>query len=146
MTRMSLPALVLLLLVAPPAAAQSNKGGLNGTVFDETGAVVAGATVVITNIGTSQAQEVKTSAAGTFSAPLLDPVEYRVTADHPGFRTTTVASVKVDTATTATLKMTLKLATVASEVSVSAEAPQIDRASGTAGQTITERQIVEMPL
>ena len=115
-------------------------------MLDETGAVVAGATVIITNIGTAQVQELKTSPSGTFSAPLLEPVEYRVTADHPGFRTTTVRSVKVDTATTATLKMTLKIGDVASEVSVTAEAALVDRGSGTAGQTITERQIVEMPL
>ena len=139
-------AFLLFLTAATVAAAQSNKGGINGTVFDESGAVVAGATVVITNIGTAESQEVKTTQSGTFSAPLLDPVEYRVTATHPGFRLTTLARVKVDTATTATLKITLKLAGVASEVSVTADAPLLNRASGTAGQTITERQIVEMPL
>ena len=69
------------------AAAQSNQGAINGTVFDQTGSVVAGATVTITNIGTNKAIELKTSDSGTFSAPLLDPVEYRVTAAFPGFKT-----------------------------------------------------------
>jgi carboxypeptidase family protein len=146
MLRVCLIAPVLVLCSVIPCTAQSNKGGLNGTVLDETGAVIPGATVTITNIGTTQSQQLTTSAAGTFSAPLLDPVEYRVTVALGGFQTTTLPAVKVDTATTTTLKITLKLATMTSEVSVTAEAPLISRGSGTAGQTITERQIVEMPL
>ena len=145
MKRIAIPALIVLLLPVP-AAAQSNKGGINGTVFDETGAVVAGATVVITNLGTAESQELRTTSSGSFSAPLLDPVEYVVVATHNGFRPTTIPRVKVDTATTATLKITLKVGGVSSEVSVTAEARLINRGSGTSGQTITERQIVEMPL
>ncbi len=133
-------------LTAATATAQSNKGGISGTVFDETGSVVAAATVVITNLGTGEKLELTTSTAGTFSAPLLDPVEYRVTVDAQGFKQSVVSRVKVDTATTASLTITLKLGDLATEVSVTAEAPMLTRASGTPGQTITEKQIVEMPL
>jgi len=137
---------VLLTFLPGLAAGQSNQGAINGTVFDQTGSVVAGATVTITNIGTNHAIELKTSDSGTFSAPLLDPVEYKVTAAFQGFKVATIPRVKVDTATTVTLKLTLTLGEVAAEVNVAAEAPLINRGSGTPGQTITERQIVEMPL
>ena len=137
---------VILFLVAGTAAAQTNKGGLAGTVFDETGAVVAAAKVIITNLSTGETIELTTSQGGAFSAPLLDPVEYRVAVESPGFKPSVLSRVKVDTASTATVKVTLKVGAVTSEVSVSAEAPLINRASGTPGQTITERQIVEMPL
>lgn len=134
-------------LLAPSSAdAQSNKGGMTGTVVDATGAVVAGASVVIVNQATNDRLELKTSDAGTFSAPLLDPVEYKVTASHPGFRETVLPRVKVDTATTTSLKIALKLGELTADVSVTAEAPLINRGSGTPGQTIGERQIVEMPL
>jgi hypothetical protein len=148
-TRRMLPSALLVLLILTPvrSLAQSNKGGLNGTVFDESGGVVAGASVVITNLGTNESLQLKTSDAGSFSAPVLDPVEYSVTVAHPGFRDTVLPRVKVDTATVSTLKITLKLGEVTAEVSVAAEAPPlITRGSGTPGQTITERQIVEMPL
>src|SRR5439155_11343439 len=59
---------------------------------------------------------------------------------------TVLPRVKVDTATTTSVRITLKVGAVTSEVSVAAEAPLVNRASGTPGQTITERQIVEMPL
>ena len=117
---------VLLFLFAGSALAQTNKGGLTGTVFDETGAVVAGAKVVITNLGTGQAIELTTSEGGAFSAPLLDPVEYRVAVESPGFKPSVLSKVKVDTASTATVKITLKVGAVTSEVSVSAEAPLVN--------------------
>jgi carboxypeptidase family protein len=127
-------------------AGQSNRGGISGTVFDETGSVVAAATVVITNIGTGQTFRLTTSSAGTFSLPVLDPVEYRIAVEAQGFKTAVIPRVKVDTATTATVKVVLTLVEIATEVSVTAEAPLVNRGSGTSGQTITERQIVEMPL
>lgn len=137
---------IVFLCLAAVVHAQSHKGGINGTVFDATGAVVAGATVVITNIGTGESWQLTTSGSGSFSAPLLDPVEYRITADAPGFKTSILPKVKVDTATTATVKVTLQLGELTAETTVAAEAPVVPRASGTSGQTITERQIVEMPL
>lgn len=132
--------------LASLAGAQSNKGGISGTVFDESGAVVVAAQVVITNIGTGESRQVRTSESGSFAVPLLDPADYSVAVDAPGFKKTVLSRVKVDTATTATLKITLKLGDIASEVMVLADAPLINRGSGTPGQTITERQIVEMPL
>ena len=79
--------LIAILLLCPlPVFAQTNKGGMSGTVFDGTGAVVPDATVVITNIGTNEQLRLTTSGSGTFSAPLLDPVEYRITVEAPGFK------------------------------------------------------------
>jgi len=126
--------------------AQSNKGAISGTVFDETGSVVAAATVIITNLGTGETLSLTTSTSGTFSAPLLDPVEYKIAVEAQGFKTSVLSRVKVDTATTASVKVVLSLGDITTEVSVTADAPLINRSSGTPGQTITERQIVEMPL
>src|SRR5204862_7789864 len=134
----------LVITLSATAAAQTNRGGITGTVFDETGAVVAGAQVVITNLSTGETTPLTTSQGGAFSAPLLDPVEYRIAAESPGFKPTVLPRVKVDTATTTSVRITLKVGAVTSEVSVAAEAPLVNRASGTPGQTITERQIVEM--
>ena len=139
-------AVFLFLPLASPASAQTNKGALQGTVFDETGSVVAAATVVITNIGTGETLRLTTSTSGTFSAPVLDPVEYKVSVEAQGFKTSVIPKVKVDTATTASVKVTLSLGELTTEVSVTADSPLLTRTSGTPGQTITERQIVEMPL
>ncbi len=136
-----------LLVCAAVSVAQTNRGGIRGTVFDKTGAVLPGATVVITNIGTNKEQELITSETGTYALPNLEPVMYRVTVKMPGFKTTVVEPVKVDTATTTTANVTLELGEAAGEiVNVTAEAPLVNKESGTPGQTITERQIQDIPL
>ena len=134
------------LFYAVAAFAQTNKGGISGTVTDRSGAVVPGATVTITSIGTGETFPLTTSDKGSYSAPQLDPVEYRVTVEMTGFRTVVVPRVKVDTATTMTVNVRLDLGGLSSEMTVTADTPLINAESGTQGQTITERQIVEMPL
>jgi hypothetical protein len=134
------------LLICTVAVAQTNKGGIAGTVTDRSGAVVPGATVTIASIGTGETFTLTTSDKGTFSAPQLDPVEYRVTVELTGFRKAVVPRVKVDTATTMTVNVKLDVGELTSEVTVTGEAPLINAESGTHGQTINERQIVEMPL
>jgi hypothetical protein len=135
-----------IILFTATAPAQTNRGGITGTVFDKTGAVIPGATVIVTNIGTNESLRLSTSESGNFSAPSLNPVEYRLTVEAGGFRKAVVDKVKVDTATTATVDVTLEPGEATAEITVTAEAPLLNTASGTPGKTITERQIVEMPL
>jgi hypothetical protein len=108
--------------------------------------VVPDATIVVTNIGTNEQLRLTTSANGAFSAPLLDPVEYRIAVEAPGFKRSLLEKVKVDTAVTATVNITLEAGQISNEVNVTAEVPVLNAESGTPGQTITEREIVEMPL
>src|SRR5271163_1044686 len=58
-----------------------------GTVADETGAVIPGVTVTITNKATSISRSASTNAEGYYSAPALPAGEYEVKAEAPGFRT-----------------------------------------------------------
>jgi len=139
-------ACVLILLQCASLLAQTNRGGISGTVKDTTGAVVPGVAVVVTNIGTNKALQLVTSSEGFYAATSLEPVEYRVEAQLPGFKKALVARVKVDTATTATVNLTLEPGGLQSEVTVSAVAPLINKGSGTTSQTITEREIVSVPL
>jgi hypothetical protein len=142
----SLCVAIALGLVAGAATAQTNRGGIAGTVFDVNGGVLPGATVVITNIGTNKSTTTHTSKSGTFSVAPLDPVVYRVAVELPGFQRAVVEKVKVDTAVVETVDVRLRPGAVTEEVSVVAEAPVVNAQTGTASQTISERQIVEMPL
>src|SRR5438093_405802 len=131
---------------ATAALAQTNRGAITGTVFDPSGAVLPGATVTIVNAGTNQEQRVATSTTGTFSSSNLEPVVYRIVVEARGFKTALVDMVKVDTASTATVNVTLETGTLESQVTVRAQAPLLNADSGTTGQTITERQIIGIPL
>ncbi|MDQ3256735.1 MAG: carboxypeptidase regulatory-like domain-containing protein [Acidobacteriota bacterium] len=126
--------------------AQSNLGGLSGTVTDQNGAVFPNAAVTIINVGTNRTITLTTSDEGVFRATLLEPVTYRVTVEAPGFKRALVESVKVDTATTTTTDVTLETGAPTETVTVTDDAPLINTESGETGQTINERQILDAPL
>ena len=67
--------------------AQTSTGGINGTVLDSSGAVVAGAQVRLIGTETGDlVRELSTGPDGTFSAPLLRPMAYTVEATAAGFK------------------------------------------------------------
>src|SRR5215471_20523285 len=136
----------LLLLCAVAVTAQTNRGGINGTVTDPNGAAVPGAIVTITNIGTGKTLTLTTSDAGAFFASSLEPVTYNILVEAPGFKKAVVEHLKVDTASIATANVRLETGGVSEQVTVVAEEPLLNTESGTTGSTITERQLSDLPL
>src|SRR5215471_3726845 len=126
--------------------AQTNRGSINGTVTDQTGGVIAGASVTVTNRGTNEVRKVTTSDIGAFSVPNLEPVTYRLEAESKGFKKQVVQDIKVDTASNTTVNVTLQAGSVDTAVTVTAESTSIDTQSGTSSNTVNERQIQDIPL
>lgn len=139
-------AVVVVMICSLAIFAQSNQGGISGTVIDQNGAVVPGATVTITNLGTQKAITLTTSESGVFSVRSLEPVMYSVRVEATGFKQAIMERVKVDTATVAAVNITLETGTVSETVSVTSEGALINTEAGTTSQTITERQIRDLPL
>ena len=137
-------AIVLLSVVS--LFGQTNKGGIGGTVSDVNGAPIAGATVTITNLGTGQKVTVTTGESGAFSVQSLDPVAYSVTVETKGFKKALVEPVKVDTAAVATANVTLEAGNISEQVMITADGALINSDSGTTSQTITSRQLQDVPL
>src|SRR5262245_10188231 len=79
----------LVLLWSSTLAGQSSSGRLAGTVFDNTGGVLPGATVVLSNDLTTQMQSVTTTETGSFLFPQVQPGVYTVTVMLAGFKTAT---------------------------------------------------------
>ena len=113
MFRRIIVVVALALLCALPLLAQTNKGSISGTVFDTSGGVVPGAAVTITNLGTSHKIQLVTTDEGVFQVPNLDPVFYSVEVEMPGFRKAILERVKVDTANSTTVNVTLTVALLA---------------------------------
>jgi hypothetical protein len=133
-------------LAALPAIAQTNRGAIAGTVTDASQAVVPNATVTITNVGTNEVRTTKTAGNGTYAVANLEPVTYQVKVESPGFSTEVINDVKVDTASTSSVSITLKTGSVDTKVTVEASATMIDTQSGTLSNTITEQSIQDAPL
>ena len=83
-TRMS-GLLLCALLCAMPAAAQEQRGSIEGNVKDSTGAVVPGATVEARSATLVGVASAVSDAAGSFRFPALPPGVYEVTASLQGF-------------------------------------------------------------
>ncbi len=134
------------LLSAFSLFSQTNRGSLSGTVSDQSHGVIAGAQVTVTNQGTNEVRKVTTTQEGTYTVPNLEPVEYRVEVESPGFKKEVITGAKVDTATNTTVNVMLQAGSVDTQVTVSAEATTVNTDSGGLSNTVTEREIQDVPL
>jgi hypothetical protein len=87
--------LLLLTLLAVPAAAQETTATITGVVTDQSGAVVPGATVLIKRIDTGRTNEATTNQDGRYTVSLLDPGRYEVTFTISGFKPSTVTGIEL---------------------------------------------------
>lgn len=134
-----------LVLTGITASGQTSTGIITGTVTDASGAVIAAATVNITNKASGAARSVTTNAAGIYSASALDAGEYEVRAENPGFRTT-VRDATVTAGNTTTVDMALQVGESKEVVNVEAAAAQINYESHTVAGNIGRATIQDLPL
>ena len=139
----SLHALILLSLAL---SAQIEQANLTGVVTDESGAVVPGATVVLTNRATKVKAETATNAAGLYRLPFLAAGEYDLTVTQTGFDASRVTAIRLTVGLTATVNLKLRTGTVQQEVTVTAAAVQLEQQSSTLGSVVGAKQMVELPL
>lgn len=142
----SLKILAFVLLISLTIIGQTNKGGISGTVTDTNGAVVPGAKVTITNEATKQSIVVNSSSSGAYIVNTLDPALYTVLVEAPNFKKALIQGVKVNTAAVSTVNVAVQAGNVAEEVTIQADAQLVNADSGTISQTISERQLRDLPL
>ena len=138
--------LTSLLCIGAAIAQESASSGIAGQVTDATQAGVPGATVSVTNIGTSAQRTATTDSQGGFSVPNLPPATYQIRVEKPGFQTAVVSSFELRVGDIAHPIITLGVGAVSESVSVQAEAPLLQTQSGTVGQVIDQKQIENLPL
>lgn len=146
--RRTLWALLLSLAVAASASAQSQSinGTIEGTVTDESGAVLPGVTVTLTNVDTGDTRVVVTGASGLYRAPLLPLGTYRVGAELQGFKKFEQTGVTLGAGQARVINVSLSVGTLSETVSVTADAPLVDLGKIEQGRTLGEREIKELPL
>src|SRR5581483_2549954 len=119
-----------LLLALPFATLAYGQGGANGTILgtvtDNSGAVVAGAAVDITNTATNVTNHTQTTSSGDFTVPFLPPGTYRVSVQASGFQKSVIADVTLVVAQQARVNVTMRPGTVSESVEVQASAVVFD--------------------
>ncbi|NUR55118.1 MAG: carboxypeptidase regulatory-like domain-containing protein, partial [Acidobacteria bacterium] len=128
------------------AAAQTATAQITGTVRDATGAVMPGVKVIGTNQLTGLTRETKTSNNGDYVIPLLPVGTYVVTGEQQGFKTAVHSDVPLTVDQIQRVDMLLEPGSLTETVEVRSNALALDTANATVGQTITEKQVTELPL
>jgi Carboxypeptidase regulatory-like domain/TonB-dependent Receptor Plug Domain len=134
------------LTAAPLMAQSSTTGGLTGTVTDPSGAVISGATVTATNIGTGQARTVTTDANGSYKFSLLPPGNYSVSFSASGFKTAQVPSVTVNVTETPVLNRSLEVGAQTQQVTVESNTQTIQTTNATVGTLVGAKTVTTLPL
>src|SRR5262249_7314586 len=139
--------LVLMLGVVTTAGAQTTTTGrIIGTLSDQQGAVVPGATVTATSPQLQGERTSVTDSAGEFRFLTLPPGMYSVKAELSGFQTVERAAVRVDVHSTVNLPLTMPVAGVAAEVTVSVPAPVVDVTSTQGGVVMDSTIFNNLPV
>jgi outer membrane receptor protein involved in Fe transport len=139
--------LVLLGLTTLAMFAQTGgTGAITGIVTDPAGSVVPQAEVKIININTGESRTTVTSSTGSYLFSLLSPGMYRVDISKAGFKPLSHPSILVNVTETATLNAKLEVGTLSEQVTVTADAEQLQTASSALGRVTSERMVVDLPL
>lgn len=130
------------------AFAQSSaiNGSIEGIVKDNSGGVLPGVTVTLTNLDTGVTTTVVTNASGFYRANLLQLGSYRVAASLEGFKRIEHAGIQLLAGQTAISNFTLEVGSMQESVTVTEEAPLVDGAKVEQGRTLSNAEIKNLPL
>ncbi len=146
-----LPSLALLISLvplcpSPLVRAQGTAGRLLGRVLDPTGALVAGATLTLTNADSGVAQKAMSTKSGDYIFLAVPVGTYRLQAEAPGFQSFIADGIAVQLNATVTYDIRLTVGSSAQSVEVTAAPPIVDTTSTQLGAVVNSRAVENLPL
>ena len=137
--------LAIMVLSGAVASAQVESGAISGTVTDQSGAVLGGATVTATNLSTNASRKTTSSPSGTYSITNLEPTTYAVEVESGSFKPFS-EKVEVTTGGHVTLDAKLSVSGTTAEVEVIAEGgAQVNTQTQDLSQVVNREQVEQMP-
>jgi hypothetical protein len=138
---------LILMLCGAPALAQEETGSITGTITDNSGAVVKGATVVLTNTDRGQdVRTVTTNSSGFYTATALPLGTYTVKVSAGGFKSDAVTGLVLHVNDALTVNRSLVVGSTAETVSVIADQVQLNLENGMSQGLINGTQIRQLAL
>src|SRR6185295_556111 len=126
--------------------ASSTAGAIGGTVGDQSGGVVSGATITARSLDTGLERTVKTEASGGFRITQLPPGVYELTANAQGFNQLKRTGITVRVGDEVNMKLEVGASGATEVVNVTAEAPVAEPSKTQVSTTINEKAIQELPI
>ncbi len=136
----------VIVLLSPNPAWASITGSISGVVTDPNGAVVAGVTVVATEVSTNIQHTTVTDAKGFYAFPALNVDTYNVSVSQAGFRDFLESGVKIDANSAVRIDIKMEIGAVTNTVKVQSDVLQVETQSTQMGDVIEGSKITSVPL
>jgi len=141
-----LAAIGLALSLAHLAVSQSVRGTILGTVTDDSGAIIRGASVVALQTATGLTRTEHTNEAGEYSIPQLPVGSYVVSVEQPGFKKTERTGIELRVDDRLRIDIALPVGQLTETVAVLETTPVVATDSSTLGNVVDNRKVTELPL
>src|ERR1051325_342048 len=136
----------LLSILVCTAAWSQNTAQISGSVKDQTGAVLPGAEVTMTQTETGLKRTAVTDEAGSYVLSSLPVGPYRLEAALPGFKTYAQTGIVLEVNANPTINVVLQVGQVADQIEVQADAALVETRNTGVGQVMDNVRVLEMPL
>ncbi|MGO9096172.1 MAG: carboxypeptidase-like regulatory domain-containing protein [Bryobacteraceae bacterium] len=134
------------LFISGAAFCQEYRATISGAVTDPSGSAVPKAAIVATETRTNSKTKSISDSQGQYTIPFLAPGEYSLTAEAPGFKQSLRQQIKLGPGDHPIVDVSLEIGRVSQTVEVSAEAPLVNSENASVGQTVTTREVEDLPL
>ncbi|HYM75001.1 MAG TPA: carboxypeptidase regulatory-like domain-containing protein [Candidatus Dormibacteraeota bacterium] len=138
--------LTFTLLLSISALAQTTAGRILGTLTDQSGAAVAGASVVVTDVQRGTSRAFTSDESGSYAAPNLQPGTYKIRVEAKGFKTAERPNLLVEVASDVRADFALQPGQVNETMTITEEVPLLNTTSATLGGTLSNKEINDLPL
>src|SRR5712691_12590018 len=128
------------------AWAQATTAQVSGTVKDQSGAVLPGVEVTVTQTATGGKRSTVTNETGNYVLASLPLGPYMLEASLPGFKAYVQTGIVLQVDASPTINVVLQIGQVSDQVEVQANASQVETRTTAIGQVVTNQQVAEMPL
>ena len=137
---------IALLVVAASAYAQVSNASVNGVIRDPSGTTVPGAQVLLHNVDTNVDRQTVSNGTGEYVFLQVPPGNYVLHVTKAGFQTSNIHQFTLTVNQKSVIDVSLSLGQVTQTVSVQAAGETVEASSAGLGGTITEKQVVNLPL
>ena len=142
--RASLIGALLVLTVSSVVFGQGFQGGMRGAVKDS-GGVVPGVEVTLTNEQTNISRSTTTNERGEYSFPALDPGSYKIKVSLQGYKTFERGELRIGTQSFIVLDVTLEVGAISENITVTGESPLIETANASKGTVLDTEALQTLP-
>ncbi len=126
--------------------AQTTTATISGTVKDETGGVIPGIQVTVTNLDTGIVRSLVSDDAGRYRASQLEVGAYEVKGELTGFQTSIRKGIELSVGRSAVVDLTMRVGEISDQVTVTGEASLVETTGTTLSGLVTTTQIQDLPL